>query len=214
VSPNPPDVQEAKPLPRGRHKLSRRHVRDSQRSRLIQAVWEAVAANGYGDTTVADIVSRARCSRNAFYEFFSDKEECFLAACDGNNEQLLALLYAEGSATTWTGALSNGLGVYLRWWQDSPRIAMAYLTDLPTAGRRAIEQRDRTYEQFGLLFEALAARARAEQPGLPPLSPLAIPLLVAGLTEFVGREVRAGRLDSLPRLEEELLAQIARALTS
>jgi len=72
-------------------------VRDSQRSRLIQAVWDAVAENGYGDTTVADIVSRARCSRNAFYEFFSDKEECFLAACDGNNEQLLALLYAEGA---------------------------------------------------------------------------------------------------------------------
>jgi len=103
---------------------------------------------------------RARCSRNAFYEFFSDKEECFLAACDGNNEQLLALLYAEGSAATWTGALRSGLGVYLRWWQDSPRIAMAYLTDLPTAGRRAIEQRDRTYEQFGLLFGTLAARAR------------------------------------------------------
>jgi AcrR family transcriptional regulator len=189
-------------------------VRDSQRSRLIQAVWGAVAENGYADTTVTDIVSRARCSRNAFYEFFSDKEECFLAACDGNNDQLLALLYAEGGAETWIEALRNGLGVYLHWWEDSPRIAMAYLTDLPTAGRRAIEQRDRTYEQFGLLFEALAARARAEQPGLPPLPPLAIPMLVAGLTEIVGREVRAGRLDGLARLEDALFAQIVRALTS
>jgi AcrR family transcriptional regulator len=189
-------------------------VRDSQRSRLIQAVWAAVGENGYGDTTVTDIVSRARCSRNAFYEFFSDKEECFLAACDGNNEQLLALLYAEGSASSWTEALRNGLRVYLSWWQDSPRIAMAYLTDLPTAGRRAIEQRDRTYDQFGLLFQGLAARARVEQPELPPLAPLAIPLLVSGLTELVGREVRAGRLDALDRLEDELTMQIVRALTS
>lgn len=189
-------------------------MRDSQRTRLIHAVWDAVAASGYSDTTVADIVSRARCSRNAFYEFFSDKEECFLAACDGNNEQLLALLYAEGSAPTWTDALRSGLRVYLNWWRDSPRIAMAYLTDLPTAGRRAIEQRDRTYDQFGLLFEALAARARAEQPGLPRLSRVAIPMLVAGMTELVGREVRAGRLAELDELEDELTTQVVRALTS
>jgi AcrR family transcriptional regulator len=189
-------------------------VRDSQRTRLIQAVWEAVADNGYGETTVSDIVSRARCSRNAFYEFFADKEDCFLAACDGNNEELLARLYAEATADTWLEALRAGLRVYLRWWQDSPRIAMAYLTDLPTAGRRAMEQRDRTYEQFGLLFEALAARARVEQPELPPLAPLAVPMLVAGMTELIGREVRAGRLAALTALEEDLTAQVVRALTS
>jgi hypothetical protein len=39
-------------------------------------------------------------------------------------------------------------------------------------------------------------------------------MLVAGLTEIVGREVRAGRLDALERLEDDLLAQIVRALTS
>jgi AcrR family transcriptional regulator len=214
VSSTPPGVQEPTPLPRGRHKLSRRHVRDSQRSRLIQAVWDVVAEKGFGDTTVTDIVSRARCSRNAFYDFFGDKEDCFLAACDGNNEQLLALLYAEASAPTWREALRRGMRVYLRWWQDSPRIAMAYLTDLPTAGRRAIEQRDRTYGQFGLLFEGLAGRAREEEPGLPPLAPLAVPMLVAGITELVGREVRAGRLDRLDRLEDQLFDQVVRALTS
>jgi AcrR family transcriptional regulator len=214
VSPNPPRVQEPTPLPRGRHKLTRRHVRDSQRSRLIQAVWDAVAEKSFADTTVSDIVSRARCSRNAFYELFADKEDCFLAACDGNNEQLIALLYEEASAPTWTDALRRGLRVYVRWWQDSPRIAMAYLTDLPTAGRRAIEQRDRTYEQFGLLFEALAARARVERPELGPLKPLAVPMLVAGMTELIGREVRAGRLDRLDRLEDQLFEQVVGALTN
>ena len=189
-------------------------MRDSQRTRLIQAVWDAVAEKGFPDTTVTDIVSRARCSRNAFYEFFADKEDCFLAACDGNNEQLLALLYAEAATTTWQDALRRGLGVYVRWWQDNPRIAMAYLTDLPTAGRRAVLQRDRTYEQFGLLFQALAARARQEEPGLPALPPLAVPVLVAGLTDLVGREVRAGRLAQLDTLEGALFDQVLLALTS
>lgn len=187
-------------------------MRDSQRSRLIQAVWDAVGENGFADTTVSDIVSRARCSRNAFYEFFSDKEDCFLAACDASNEELLALLYAEAAAPTWTDALRAGLRVYLHWWRDSPRIAMAYLTDLPTAGRRAMEQRDRTYRQFGALFEALAARARHEQPDLPELRALAIPLLVAGMTELIGREVRAGRVGQVDALEDDLFFHIVREL--
>jgi AcrR family transcriptional regulator len=189
-------------------------VRESQRGRLIQAVWDVVAQKGFADTTVTDIVSRARCSRNAFYEFFSDKEDCFLAACDGNNGELLELLYAEAAAATWEEALRRGLRVYVRWWQENPRIAMAYLTDLPTAGRRAIEQRDRTYAQFGVVFEALAARARDEDPSLPPVQPLAISLTVAGLTEFVGGEVRAGRLGELDQLEPALFAELRRAITS
>ena len=173
-----------------------------------------MAEKGFGDTTVTDIVSRARCSRNAFYDFFADKEDCFLAACDGNNEELLALLYAEAPAPTWRDALRSGLHVYLRWWQDRPQIAIAYLTDLPTAGRRAVEQRDRTYEQFGLLFEALGGRARDEESGLPALPPLAVPMLVAGITELIGREVRAGRLGRLDALEDELYDQVVSALTS
>jgi AcrR family transcriptional regulator len=213
VSPkvNPPEPP-PEPLPRGRHKLSRRFVRNSQRSRLIQAVWEAVADKGYASATVSDVVSRARVSRNAFYEFFADKEDCFLAACDENNVELLRLLYAPAAAPTWQEALRDGLGQYLRWWQERPGIAVAYLIDLPTAGRRAIEQRDRTYEQFGQMFEALAARAREEQDGLPPLSRLSVWMLVSGLTELIGHEVRGGRLDKLNELEDELMLQIVRTL--
>lgn len=48
---------------------------------------------------------------------------------------------------------------YLESWQRQPEFAMAYLVDLPTAGRRALEQRDRTHARFVTLFQALAARA-------------------------------------------------------
>jgi hypothetical protein len=39
-------------------------------------------------------------------------------------------------------------------------------------------------------------------------------MLVSAMTELVGREVRAGRLASLGALEDDLLNQIERALTS
>src|SRR2546430_4460155 len=67
-------------LPRGPHGLSREEVELSQRARLLQAATEAVAEQGYVNTTVADILARAGVSRATFYQLFSDKEDCFNAA--------------------------------------------------------------------------------------------------------------------------------------
>ena len=211
-----PKAQSAppEPLPRGRHKLSREDVRDSQRRRLIEAMLDQVAELGYPATTVGDVVSAARCSRNAFYELFEDKEACYIAAADETGVEMLdALISAAQQEDSWLDALRSGTRSYLRWWVDHPRYAAAYLIDLPTAGRRALEQRDRVYADFAAMFEGLAARARAEQPLLPPLPALAPRLLVTAITELIAQEVRQGRVDELMGLEDELVRFIVKTLT-
>jgi AcrR family transcriptional regulator len=199
-------------LPRGRHKLGRRQVRDSQRERLTRAILDCVAEQGYAGTTIADVVAAARVSRKAFYDLFEDKEACFLDACDEAATDMLESLYATASEPSWLEALRKGTGVYLRWWQDRPGFAAAYLNELPAAGRRALEQRDRQYLRFQAMFEELAARARREQPGLPPLPPLAARLLVTAITEILAQEVRAGRGEMLTDLEDDLVFHIVKTL--
>jgi AcrR family transcriptional regulator len=213
--PDPGQVRTAaEPLPRGRHNLSRDDVLDSQRTRLIRAMLDSVAEQGYLATTVGDVVAAARCSRNAFYELFEDKEACYIAASDETGAQMLkALVEAAQEEESWLDALRRGTRSYLRWWVDNPRYAAAYLVDLPTAGRRALEQRDRVYAGFATMFEGLAARARAEQPLLPPLPPLAPRLLVMSITELIAQEVRQGRVASLMKLEDQLVRFIVKTLT-
>jgi AcrR family transcriptional regulator len=202
------------PLPRGRHNLSRDDVLDSQRTRLIRAMLDCVAERGYPATTVGEVVAAARCSRNAFYALFEDKEACYIAASDETGAQMLAaLVSAAQQEESWLDALRSGTRSYLRWWVDNPQYAAAYLIDLPTAGRRALEQRDRVYADFATMFEGLAARARAEQPLLPPLPPLAPRLLVMSITELIAQEVRQGRVASLMKLEDQLVRFIVKALT-
>ena len=195
----------AAPLPRGRHKLSREDVLESQRTRLLAAMLACVAEQGYATTTVADVVSAARVSRNAFYELFDDKEACFVAAADDAGRRFLEELYALGGDGDWTEALRRGLRRYLEWWQESPAFAVAYLVELPTAGRRALEQRDAAYVRYARLFEALAALARDHDPDLRPLPPLASRIIVTAITEMLAQEVRAGRGDRLTDLEPHLL---------
>jgi AcrR family transcriptional regulator len=199
------DAWRGEPLPRGRHKLSSEEVRQSQRERLLRAMIEVVGEKGFAATTVTDVVGAARASRNAFYDHFADKEDCFIVACDESAEELLAQLVAFDAEERWVDALRRGMGLYLRWWAQRPRWARAYFVALPTAGERALEQRERVYRGFEAMFRGLAQRARDEQPELPPLLPLVPQLLVSSITELVGSEVRAGRTEELEQLEPELM---------
>jgi AcrR family transcriptional regulator len=202
------------PLPRGRHNLSRDDVRESQRARLIRAMLDCVAEQGYPATTVADVVAAARCSRNAFYDLFEDKEACYIAASDQTGAEMLdALVSAAGREESWHDALRSGTRSYLQWWVDNPNYASAYLIHLPAAGQRALEQRDRVYADFAAMFEGLGTRARAEQPLLAPLPSLAPRMLVMAITELVAQEVRNGRTDKLPELEDMLVRFVVKALT-
>jgi AcrR family transcriptional regulator len=50
------------------------------RERLMEGMIRAVMRHGYPDATIAHAVAHAHVSRSSFYEHFSEKEECFLAA--------------------------------------------------------------------------------------------------------------------------------------
>ena len=49
---------------------------DRRRRRVADAALALFADHGYGVTSVDEIVTRARVSKSAFYEFFDSKEQC------------------------------------------------------------------------------------------------------------------------------------------
>ncbi|RSM95853.1 hypothetical protein DMB42_49120 [Nonomuraea sp. WAC 01424] len=193
------EVPAARPLPRGRHGLSPDTVRSSQRDRLVEAMLRLVARRGYAATSVPDVIAAARVSRNAFYAQFADKEACFLAGCERDLPDMIDTIYAaaSGAGDGWREELWLGTTAYLRWWQERPEYAQAYFVELPRAGERAVEQRDAAYRPFLDMFGALAARARLEDPALPPLRAAVPRLIVYGTTEYIAAEVREGRVATL-----------------
>ena len=75
-------------FPSGVRKLPSDLIRAIQRERLIVAMLNAAADLGYLETNVQDVIDRAGVSRPTFYEHFSNKEDCFLAAFDTSAERL------------------------------------------------------------------------------------------------------------------------------
>src|SRR5690348_3558503 len=50
---------------------------EQRRRRIVEAALTLFAGHGYTVTSVDDIVTRAKVSKSAFYEFFESKEHCF-----------------------------------------------------------------------------------------------------------------------------------------
>jgi len=101
-----------KRLPPGPHNMARGEVGRHQRIRIHGAMIEAVAENGYGPTTVREVIGLAGVSRRSFYELFTNKEHCFLATFDllaGWGVQRMRGAYAAAQ-----GNLEDRLGAALR----------------------------------------------------------------------------------------------------
>jgi AcrR family transcriptional regulator len=200
------------PLPRGRHKLDPEQVRESQRRRISRAMLEVVAEHGYEAATVAMVVAAARVSRNAFYEFFTDKTDCFLTVSNELNKELLEVVLAAGEEDDWVTAVRRGTAAYLDWWQRHAAFARAYFTGFAELGASAVAQRHAAYEPFVAMFTELGRLAREQQPGLESLPPIVPRALVFAITEIVSEQIRAGRAGELPGLGEQLVWLIVRML--
>lgn len=201
-----------RPLPRGRHGFDPDALRATRRARLLEAMMRAVAKRGYAATTVPEVVAAARVSRNAFYEFFEDKEACFLALCDEKARELLRIALVFAGEEDWRAALRGGVQGYLRWWQENPEFARTYFVEMPVAGARAAAQRRKAYDTFEAMFAQLAQRMRGSKPRKSPLPTAAPRMAVLAVTEFIADEVRAGRTHLLSRRDDDLLYLIARLL--
>jgi AcrR family transcriptional regulator len=144
--------QATRALP-GRQSLSREFIAQHQRARIIAGLAAETEEKGYRAVTVADIVRRAGIARNTFYENFSSKEDCFLAACDhAVKEARVRVLDAAGEAETWPEGVRAGLGAFLRYVAGEPALARTCIVEALSAGPAAVERYERSIQAFVPLF--------------------------------------------------------------
>jgi AcrR family transcriptional regulator len=187
-------------LPRGRHAAPREIVAESQRGRLLLAMASAVAEKGYARTSVADVIERARVSRRSFYEHFSNKEECFLAAYDEGVSWLLESI-AEAVAAAGTDVVAvatAGARSYVELLAANPDFARTFLVEIQGAGPAALERRAVIHQRFAdQLADSYRMVAGAELPEPPPY---VFRAAVGAVNELVTEELVARGPGALPEL--------------
>ena len=183
-------------LPRGRHGLPPSVVARSQRNRLIAGTAEVMAAKGYANATVADIVSAAGVSRDVFYDHFADKQNAFLEAQQFATQAILnTCAAAYFSVSDWPERVWRALDAMLKLIAEHPAIAHLRLVECYAAGEAAI----RSIEEFvraATIFLEEGFTYREENRALPRLCTQAIS---GAVLEVLSRGVARGESAELPR---------------
>lgn len=187
-------------IPGGRHGLSAEEVAESQRSRILSAMTEAVGRDGYQAARVADVIAHAGVSRKTFYEHFEDKEHCFIAAYQQSLARLLSVtLDAFEAQDEWVDSLRAGLTALLNALAYDPQVARVCFVEVLAAGPKAVEVRNESMRGFAYVFDAGRSETEQDLPGFTGIS------MVGGLSEILYREIVGGAAAELPQLVPELM---------
>jgi len=143
-------------FPSGVRKLPPDLIRAIQRERLIVAMLNAASELGYLGTNVQDVIDRAGISRPTFYEHFSNKEDCFLAAFDTSAERLRVRV--EGAARkggdVWRDRVRLGLEALLGFISREPDTARTIIVEARAASAEAVKRRVELMDGFAHCLQA------------------------------------------------------------
>jgi AcrR family transcriptional regulator len=172
------------------------------RERALVAMAGAVADHGYADTTVEDVVRRARMSRRTFYDLFRNREECFLAAYDAVRDGAMMQLASAhaGTPSRWPAHVERALTAVLEYFAARPEFARLFVVEALAAGSPGLERHERTMREFAAHLAGSQARAAS-----PTLSYEAT---VGAVHRVIHARIVDGRAGELPALAPELTAVV------
>jgi AcrR family transcriptional regulator len=190
-------------LPRGPHRMKRREVAENQRQRMHGAMVEAIAAHGYGGTSVKQVISLAGVSRRAFYEQFANKQECFSSTVELLAERAgdrIGAAYSSGG-TSLERRMDAGIRALLELIASNPKSIHLALIDAPTAGPAGWEALTKAL----LGFECTLFESFARTPGASTLPRGVVRGITGGIHMMILRRVCQRRTSELPKLANPIL---------
>ncbi|WP_458319280.1 TetR/AcrR family transcriptional regulator [Mycolicibacterium brisbanense] len=162
------------------------------RARLLEALEESIATDGYQKTTVADIVRRARTSRRTFYEHFASREECFVALLTAANaEQVQKIAAAVDPHAPWREQVRQAVEAWIASGESRPELMLSWIRDVPALGATARDLQREVMENFVVMVQAMTDTEEFHSAGVEVSRPRAI-MLLGGLRELTANTVESG----------------------
>jgi AcrR family transcriptional regulator len=150
---------------------------------------------------VAAIVKRAGIARKTFYENFSSKEECFLAAQElAMSTALERVVEAAGAHEDWPRRIRAGLTAFLDYVAAEPALARTCMVEALSAGPAAVEY----HEESQQAFVALLRLGRDVTPYGSELPEAMEEAIVGGVFWIVYQRLVNAEQGSIPALLPEL----------
>jgi len=197
-----------RPAASARPALPREFIALHKQRRIMDALAELTAEQGYEATKISDIVKRAGVARKTLYDNFEGKEEVFLAAFDSARDELMRRVEegADGGDDAdggWQDRLEGGLAAFLGFVAEQPTVARMCMIEALSATPATTKR----YEDAVDAFVELTRKALPDDDRLPGTI---AETLVGGVIWIVYQQLRRGEAeraeDLLPELSEFMTA--------
>jgi len=183
--------------------LPREFIAAHKQRRIMDALAELTAEQGYEATKISDIVKRAGVARKTLYDNFEGKEEVFLAAFDAARDEALHRVEEGAAEGDWRERLEGGLAGFLGYVAEQPTLAQMCMIEAFSATPATTKRYEDTLETFVEL-------TRQTLPREAKLPETIAETLVGGVAWIVYRQIRRGEAeraeDLLPELMEFMTA--------
>lgn len=182
------------------HKQSER--KRTQRERIVDAMIDLAANEGYARTSIARVIARAGVSRPTFYEYFSGREDCLLAAMADVQPGLLACVRRAVEDETPDRALRAAIRGMVAFAQAEPARARLAMNESMVCAGRALDARDEAMAQIAQVVED----AHTQVPASTAIPDLSSRTAIGGVERRLAYYLRAG--EPAGELLEDLLAWV------
>jgi AcrR family transcriptional regulator len=183
------------------------------RSRLLEGMAHAVAAKGYADTTIADIVREAGVSRRTFYEHFSTKAECLIALYGAASHKALKVLRdAIDPGHEWQTQIERALAAYLGCMAQNPVLIRTLFIEILGLGTEGLEARRRVNQEIADFMLGIVNGVNGGAAIGVPLPADMATAVVGGINELILQYIERDRVADLLELVAPS-SQLMRAVT-
>lgn len=176
----------------------------TQRERIIAGMVAGANSSGYEGASVSVVIGQAGVSRPTFYEYFDDRDDCFVATISDIQDRVLARIRASIAESAPEESLTAAIRAIVSFAHTEPRNARFLMKESLAGGPRALDARDEGVAQAAVLVED-------ELSSVPPKTPIPdvpVPVVLGAIHRLLATRLRRGeRL--LDELLEELEAWIA-----
>jgi AcrR family transcriptional regulator len=155
-------------------------MHEFQRTRIVAAMIAVVCDRGIESASISRIASEAGVSRKTFYEIFTDRDDCLLAAVDvGVACAAERAREASASADSWVDRVRAGLCAILEFLDEEPALAQVCVVQSMRAGPAVTKRRGELLTKL----EEHVDQGRLGASREPP--PLTVEGVVAGVLGII-----------------------------
>ncbi len=143
--------------------------KNTQRERMLAAMLELANSGGYAAASVSRVIERAGVSRPTFYDYFADRDACFVATHRDSGERLLAQICEAIAQEPPERAPQAAVRRLIQRAEAEPAQAQFMAIETMAGGPRALDERDRTIGEIAKAIDRAVAQAppRTQAPDLP-----------------------------------------------